>query len=115
MVKNLLHLRDKRQDVVPQVTCPFKHCVELFVNVFMEIRREIGLYLDVPVDDEIPHLFISELQCMSTHFRNLHPLFFGFDAIDPSCHVEVVCILALFLFENLQKFSVSINTSTAHG
>ena len=68
MIKNLLNFGDNREDIVAQIARMFKHHVQLFINVLMKTRWNIGFHLDVAVDDEIPHLFIGELQCWFIHF-----------------------------------------------
>jgi hypothetical protein len=74
MVKNFLNFRDRWQQIVAQIPGFLKHCVQLLANILMEARREIGLDLDIAVDDEIPHLFIGESQCWFIHLAR-PPLF----------------------------------------
>ena len=59
-LENLLDLRDAWQDVIARVALFGQHGVDPATDMLVNSRRQIGLDLEVSVDNELPHCRVIE-------------------------------------------------------
>ena len=72
MRKDLLNLRNQGQQIIPQISWTLEHIFDLLKNRLVEIGREVGLYLNVTVNDEAAHLFVVEEVFLIVHPFSFH-------------------------------------------
>ncbi len=75
--KDLLDLRDEGQQVIPQIPLTLEHIFNLLENRFVEVSREVGLHLDIAINDEATHLFVVEKVFLIFHRFSFHVVVSG--------------------------------------
>ena len=72
MRKDLLNLRNQGQQIIPQISWTLEHIFDLLENRFVKTGWEVGLHLDIAINNEVAHLFVVEEVFLIVHPFSFH-------------------------------------------